>query len=154
MHQLPKGQGEAGLAVGLTPAQTLRSIQLPQALTAMLPALMSQLVVIVKDSALGTALPYFELLTSSRQLGSANANILQAYVVAAVIFILLNWLLTTAAGRVERYINTRGHTAARATTAAPALVAGGGAPGEFGANVAEAVEDEVQDARKDRAKDY
>lgn len=154
VHQLPKGQGEAGLAVGLTPAQTLRSIQLPQALTAMLPALMSQLVVIVKDSALGTALPYFELLTSSRQLGSANANILQAYVVAAVIFILLNWLLTTAAGRVERYINTRGHTAARATTAAPALVAGGGAPGEFGANVAEAVEDEVQDARKDRAKDY
>ncbi|MDO5503714.1 MAG: amino acid ABC transporter permease, partial [Actinomycetia bacterium] len=150
VHQLPKGQSEAGLAVGLTPAQTLRSIELPQALTAMLPALMSQLVVIVKDSALGTALPYFELMTSSRQLGSARANILQAYVVAAVIFILINWILTMAAGRLERYIATRGHTSAKVKTGASALVAGGGAPGEFGANIADAVEDEVDDLRHAR----
>ena len=53
VHQLPKGQGEAGLAIGLTPSQTLRSIQLPQALTAMLPALMSQLVVVVKEAGEG-----------------------------------------------------------------------------------------------------
>ena len=151
VYQLPKGQGEAGLAVGLTPAQTLRSIELPQALTAMLPALMSQLVVIVKDSALGTALPYFELITTSRQLGSARANILQAYVVAALIFILVNWLLTIAAGRLERYIATRGHTAAKVKTAASALVEGGGAPGEFGANIADAVEDEVDELRHARA---
>lgn len=150
VHQLPKGQGEAGLAVGLTPAQTLRSIQLPQALTAMLPALMSQLVVIVKDSALGTALPYFELITTSRQLGSARANILQAYVVAAVIFILVNWILTIAAGRLERYIATRGHTSAKVKTGASALVEGGGAPGEFGANIADAVEEEVDDLRHAR----
>ena len=50
---LPKGQGEAGLSIGLTPGQTMRAIQLPQAITAMLPALVSQLVVILKDSALG-----------------------------------------------------------------------------------------------------
>lgn len=150
VHQLPKGQSEAGLAVGLTPAQTLRSIELPQALTAMLPALMSQLVVIVKDSALGTALPYFELITASRQLGSARANILQAYVVAALVFILVNWILTIAAGRLERYIATRGHTSAQVKTGASALVAGGGAPGEFGANIADAVEDEVDDLRHAR----
>ena len=148
VYQLPKGQGEAGLAIGLTPGQTLRSIELPQALTAMLPALMSQLVVVVKDSALGTALPYFELITSSRQLGSARANILQAYVIAAVIFILLNWLLTIGAGRLERYINTRGHTAVKAKTAGSALVEGGGAPGEFGANIAEALEEEVDELRQ------
>jgi len=150
VYQLPKGQGEAGLAIGLTPGQTLRSIELPQALTAMLPALMSQLVVVVKDSALGTALPYFELITSSRQLGSARANILQAYVIAAVIFILLNWLLTIGAGRLERYINTRGHTAVKAKTAGSALVEGGGAPGEFGANIAEALEEEVDEFRQAR----
>ena len=49
----PKGQAEAGLSIGLTRGQTLRSIQLPQALTAMLPALVGQLVVILKDTALG-----------------------------------------------------------------------------------------------------
>lgn len=147
VHQLPKGQGEAGLAIGLTPAQTLRSIQLPQALTAMLPALMSQLVVVVKDSALGTALPYFELITASRQLGSARANILQAYVIAAVVFILLNWLLTILAGRLERYIATRGHTSAKVKTGGSALVEGGGAPGEFGGNIVDAVEEEFDELR-------
>ncbi len=62
VHGLPSGQSEAGLSIGLTAGQTLRSIQLPQALTAMLPALVGQLVVILKDSALGTAITYPELL--------------------------------------------------------------------------------------------
>ncbi|WP_240917981.1 amino acid ABC transporter permease [Phycicoccus sp. HDW14] len=58
VHQLPKGQAEAGLSIGLSPGQVLRSVELPQALTAMLPALVGQLVVILKDSALGTAITY------------------------------------------------------------------------------------------------
>lgn len=145
VHQLPKGQGEAGLAVGLTPGQTLRSIQLPQALTAMLPALMSQLVVVLKDSALGTAITYPELIAAGRQLGSRFGNVVAAYIVIGLIFVLINWLLTLAAGRLERYINRRGHTAGAARTAASTLVQGGGAPGEFGANVADAVEEEVTD---------
>jgi glutamate transport system permease protein len=52
---LPKGQTEAGLAIGLTRGQTLRTILLPQAITAMLPALVGQLVVVLKDTALGGA---------------------------------------------------------------------------------------------------
>jgi len=71
-------------------------------------------------------------------------------VIAAVIFILLNWLLTIGAGRLERYINTRGHTAVKAKTAGSALVEGGGAPGEFGANIAEALEEEVDELRHTR----
>ncbi len=145
VHQLPKGQGEAGLAIGLTPGQTLRSIQLPQALTAMLPALMSQLVVVLKDSALGTAITYPELIASGRQLGSRFGNVIAAYIVIGLIFVLINWLLTIAAGRLERFINRRGQTAGKARTAASTLVQGGGAPGEFGANIADAVEEEVTD---------
>ncbi|HHU38222.1 MAG TPA: amino acid ABC transporter permease [Propionibacterium sp.] len=145
VHQLPKGQGEAGLAIGLTPGQTLRSIQLPQALTAMLPALMSQLVVVLKDSALGTAITYPELIASGRQLGSRFGNVVAAYIVIGLIFVLLNWLLTIAAGRLERFINRRGHTAATARTGASTLVEGGAGPGEFGANVADVVEEEVTD---------
>jgi glutamate transport system permease protein len=147
VHQLPKGQREAGLAIGLTSAKTLRSIELPQALTAMLPALMSQLVVILKDSALGTAITYPELIAAARQLGSRHGNVIAAYIVVGIIFVLINWLLTVAAGRVERFINRRGHTAAPAKTAASTLVQGGGAPGEFGANIADAVEEEVDDWR-------
>ncbi len=133
VHQLPKGQSEAGLSVGLTPTQTLRSIQLPQALTAMLPALVGQLVVILKDSALGTAITYPELLQQARNLGTAYGNVIPAYVLAAVLFILINYGLTVIAGRVEQRINRRGKTAGGAAAAAvlPA------APGtEAGADVA------------------
>jgi glutamate transport system permease protein len=118
VHQLPKGQAEAGLSVGLTPTQTLRSIQLPQALTAMLPALVGQLVVILKDSALGTAITYPELLQQARDLGTAYGNVIPAYVLAAVLFILINYGLTVLAGRVERRINRRGRAAGGAAAAA------------------------------------
>ncbi len=140
VHQLPKGQAEAGLSVGLTPGQTLRSIQLPQALTAMLPALVGQLVVILKDSALGTAITYPELLQQSRDLGTAYGNVLPAYVLAAVLFIVINYGLTVLAGRVERRINRRGKTAGGAAAAAelpeggpgPSSVSGAAAPGPSG----------------------
>lgn len=149
VHQLPQGQGEAGLAIGLTEGQTLRIIKLPQALTAMLPALMSQLVVVLKDSALGTAITYPELISAARQLGSRYANTLPAYLVAAVLFILINFLLTTAAGRLEQLINRRGHVAGGATTADSNLVQGtlAAAPGEFGVNALEHVGEEIHDRR-------
>ena len=53
VHGLPRGQREAALAVGLRGGQSLRLVEVPQALIAMLPAIASQLVVILKDTALG-----------------------------------------------------------------------------------------------------
>ncbi|NYG08163.1 glutamate transport system permease protein [Phycicoccus badiiscoriae] len=110
VFSLPKGQAEAGLSVGLTQAQTLRSVQLPQAITAMLPALIGQFVVILKDSALGYSITYAELLIWSKTLGSAFANTLPAYIVAAALFILLNFTLTVLAGKVEKRLSARGRT--------------------------------------------
>ena len=108
VYSLPKGQSEAGLSIGLTPGQTLRSIQLPQALTAMLPALVGQLVVILKDSALGTAVLYPELLQAAKDIGTAYGAVIPAYILVAAIFILLNYTLTIVAGRVERRLRVRG----------------------------------------------
>ena len=115
VFSLPKGQSEAGLSIGLTPPQVLRSIQLPQALTAMLPALVGQLVVILKDSALGYAITYQELLNWSKTLGSAFANTVPAYIVAAVLFIIINYTLTVIARRVEHRLSKRGRTTLHAT---------------------------------------
>lgn len=113
---LPSGQAEAGLSVGLTPGQTMRTIQLPQAITAMLPALVGQLVVVLKDSALGAIITYPELLRQARNL-AAGGNSFQALVTAAVIFIIINFSLTTLAGYLERRINKRGKTAGGALDA-------------------------------------
>jgi glutamate transport system permease protein len=128
VYSLPKGQGEAGLSIGLTRAQTLRSIELPQALTAMLPALMGQFVVVLKDSALGSIITYQELLFWSNTLGSAYANTIPAFIVAATLFIIMNYLLTVLARRVERRLSSRGRTTLHAQTAAPTPDAAQSAP--------------------------
>lgn len=152
VYGLPKGQAEAGLSVGLTPGQTLRLIQLPQALTAMLPALVGQLVVVLKDSALGIAITYPELLNWSRTMGSAYANTVPAYVVAAILFILVNYLLTVFARWLERRLQRR--SAGPMTTAAPMIIQGlaePGVPAAHGALAAErGFEHAVQFARDRR----
>ena len=86
----------------------LRSILVPQALTAMMPILVSQLVIVLKDTALGSAILYDELLNWGQTLGSAQSNPVPALIVVAVIFILLNYALTRAAGRLERRLRNRG----------------------------------------------
>jgi len=137
VHSLPKGQSEAGLSIGLTAGQTLRSIQLPQALVAMLPALMGQLVVVIKDSALGYGITYMELLNQSKTLGSAYANTVPAYIVAAILFIIFNYAMTKLAGAVERQLKRRRVTAAPLTTTMPNIVQGHAEPGDVPAENAE-----------------
>ncbi|MFB7372496.1 amino acid ABC transporter permease [Streptomyces sp. NPDC056222] len=101
---LPRGQTDAAKAIGMRKGQTMTNVLLPQSVTAMLPALVSQLVVIVKDTALGGAmLGFSELLASVRPM-SANygANTIASFTVVAVIFVILNFALTSFAGWLER----------------------------------------------------
>ena len=101
VNSLPKGQKEAGLAIGLTPMVTLTTILLPQAITAMLPSMLSQLVVILKDSALGYMISYGELLRSGINLSTAFANLIPTMIVLAAMYIVINSLLTNAAAKVQ-----------------------------------------------------
>ncbi|MEU3254359.1 amino acid ABC transporter permease [Streptomyces sp. NPDC006997] len=99
---LPKGQTEAAQAIGLRKSQTMTSILLPQAVTAMLPAIVSQLVVIVKDTALGGVMIGFtELLNARGTLAANYANVIPSFIVVAVIYIVLNFLLTSFASWLE-----------------------------------------------------
>ena len=99
---LPRGQREAGLAIGLTPTQTLTAILLPQAITAMLPSIVSQLVVIVKDSALGYIINYSELLRAGQNFSTNYGNLIPTLMVVGVLFIVINYLLTRLARFIER----------------------------------------------------
>ena len=93
---LPQGQREAGLAIGLTPFQTLRTVLLPQSITLMLPSIVSQMVVVLKDSALGFLILYEELVRAGQTLASARGNLIPTFIVVAAIFIVINYLLTLA----------------------------------------------------------
>ncbi|MFF3943100.1 amino acid ABC transporter permease [Streptomyces phaeofaciens] len=100
---LPKGQTEAAYAIGLRKGQTMSSILLPQSVTAMLPAIVSQLVVIVKDTALGGVMIGFTELLNSRGTMAANyANPIPTFIVVAIMFIVLNFILTSFASWLER----------------------------------------------------
>ncbi|MFI1922510.1 amino acid ABC transporter permease [Streptomyces sp. NPDC020377] len=101
---LPKGQTEAAQAIGLRKTQTMTSILLPQAVTAMLPAIVSQLVVIVKDTALGGAVLTFpDLIAAVSPMSSYyGANTIASFTVVAVIFVAINFTLTSFASWLER----------------------------------------------------
>ncbi|HJE90896.1 MAG TPA: amino acid ABC transporter permease [Dietzia timorensis] len=104
VHSLPKGQNEAAVALGLRPGQTMRMILLPQAITAMLPAIVAQMVIALKDSALGYIIGYVEVVRSGIQSASYYRNYLAALFVVAVIMIILNYSLTKFAGWLERRV--------------------------------------------------
>ncbi|MEV7871299.1 amino acid ABC transporter permease [Streptomyces sp. NPDC088124] len=101
---LPNGQTDAAKAIGMRKGQTMSYVLLPQAVTAMLPALVSQLVVVVKDTALGGAmLGFSELLAQNRSItANYGANTIATLVVIALIYIALNSALTAFASWLER----------------------------------------------------
>lgn len=105
---LPRGQVEAGLAIGLTKGQTMKLVQLPQAFRAMLPALISQLVVIVKDTALGSIVlnGVDDLMRQANQMRVPLDNPLQMFLVVAVIFVLINYTLDKLAQYLQHRMST------------------------------------------------
>ncbi|MCM6774185.1 amino acid ABC transporter permease [Nocardia sp. CDC159] len=119
IRALPKGQTEAATALGMRKGQLMRIILLPQAITAMLPAIVSQMVVALKDSALGYQITYQEIVRQGQQLGAAQGNSVPALIVIAAIMIALNWMLTRFATWLERRLRSRrrGRTVITADTA-------------------------------------
>ena len=104
IRALPAGQEEAAIALGLSRRQTMFKILLPQAVASMLPALVSQMVIALKDSALGYLIGYVEVVRSSLQAASWFKNYLAAMVVVAIIMILVNYLLSRLAERMENQL--------------------------------------------------
>ena len=102
---LPRGQREAALTVGLSEGQTLRLILFPQAIRSMLPALVNQLVTLLKDSSLGALvlLPAVDdLLHQGKIIGEFKKNPLQVLTVTAALYVLVNLMLSRVAQALEQ----------------------------------------------------
>ena len=127
VQAVPRGQVEAAYALGLRKGDVLRLVQLPQAVRFMLPVLVAQLVVLLKDSALGYVIGYVELLRQANQIGTEFNNIVQASILIAAIYIVINLILGWFAGRLEDRLGRMGQ---RAPTLGPAAEMGGGAAPE------------------------
>jgi glutamate transport system permease protein len=102
---LHRGQHDAAVSLGLTEGQAMRHVVLPQALRRMAPAIVSQLVTLLKDTTLAAVITYEELLRRFRlaakgDIGEPEA-VLQAFVLAAAVYIVLNLVLSLFARRLE-----------------------------------------------------
>ena len=104
VNAIPRGQSEAAYAIGLRKSGVMLRILVPQAVTAMMPAVVSQLVVLLKDTALGYIVAYNELLNAGLRVVSTNfGNIIPSAIVIAVIYILINLAL----GRFAHWLEQR-----------------------------------------------
>ena len=102
---LPRGQSEAAYALGMRKTQVMNLVLLPQAVRAMLPAIISQLVVLLKDTALGFLITYEELLYYARYLGSIfefGRPLVPVTIVVAAMYIAMCLLLTWLATYLEK----------------------------------------------------
>ena len=116
---LPKGQTEAAAALGLRRGQVQRLVVLPQAVSRMLPSLIAQGVVVLKDTSYGFVIGFEELLRRGQLAGEATADVLQAYVIVAVVYLAVCLALSQLARYVEgRQRRRYGRAASGGTRAA------------------------------------
>jgi glutamate transport system permease protein len=98
---LDRGQSEAAFSLGLGYWQTMFSVVIPQAARRMVPAIVSQLVTLLKDTSLGYIIAFEELLRRSQSTGEFFGDPLQAVAFAAIMYIAVNFTLSRVAQRLE-----------------------------------------------------
>jgi glutamate transport system permease protein len=98
---VPRGQSEAAYALGMSKSQIMRSVLIPQAVRMMLPAIISQSVVALKDSALGLIIAYAELARAGRQIYVFYNNPLAVGIVIAAIYVAINYALSRVVVMLE-----------------------------------------------------
>ncbi len=104
INAVPGGQAEAAYAIGLRKGQVMTLILLPQAVKIMLPSIISQCVVALKDTSLGYAINAISLSTVSRLIYIRFGNQLQVLFVVAALYIAVNLILSLVATLVERRV--------------------------------------------------
>ncbi|GAA1993081.1 amino acid ABC transporter permease [Nocardiopsis rhodophaea] len=117
INAVPQGQAEAAYSLGMNKPQVMGFILIPQAVTSMMPAIVAQLVVLLKDSALGYIVAFPELLRSFSLIGTRFNNVIPAAIVCAAIYIIINISLSRLAMWLERRNAQRGKASAASATA-------------------------------------
>ena len=116
---VPRGQSEAASAIGLSGGQTLRLVLLPQAVRAMLPAIVSQLVILLKDTALGFIITYPELLFQAKLVGGRlvfELPYVPTFLIVGVVYIGICGALSFFAFWLQRRLSRTPKTAAAVET--------------------------------------
>ena len=99
---VPRGQTDAARSLGLTEVQVFRFVVFPQALRYIVPALVAQLVIVVKDTTFGYIVTYGELMQNAKVLIANYHALVPVYLVVAVLYCLVNYAISSASRRLNR----------------------------------------------------
>mgnify|MGYP001024032698 FL=1 len=119
IQALPRGQGMAGTALGLTLAQTYRYVLLPMAYRIILPPLTSETMNLIKNTSVALTIGLIELTAAARSMQEFTFQVFEAFTAATVIYIAVNLLAVTLMRWFERRVSVPGFIG-------PAAVGGGG----------------------------
>ncbi|ROQ93058.1 amino acid ABC transporter permease [Delftia acidovorans] len=102
---VPRGQTDAARSLGLTEVQVFRFVVFPQALRYIVPALVAQLVIVVKDTTFGYIVTYGELMQNAKVLIANYHALVPVYLVVAVLYCLVNYAISRASRRLSRPVH-------------------------------------------------
>ncbi|OLB48950.1 MAG: amino acid ABC transporter permease [Candidatus Rokuibacteriota bacterium] len=102
IQSVPRGQVEAATALGLTRAQALRFVVLPQAIRNMVPALVTQMIVLFKDTSLASIIGYVDLTKAAQIVNNREIRPFELYLFIAVVYFVFTYSMSRVAGRFER----------------------------------------------------
>jgi His/Glu/Gln/Arg/opine family amino acid ABC transporter permease subunit len=103
IQSVPRGQVEAATATGLSSAQTMRQVVLPQALRNMIPALVTQFIVLLKDTSLASIIGYVDLTKAAQIVNNREIRPFELYLFIALIY----WLCSYSMSRYARLLENR-----------------------------------------------
>ena len=102
IQSVPRGQVEAATATGLTGAQMMRHVVLPQALRHMIPALVTQFIVLLKDTSLASIIGYVDLTKAAQIVNNREIRPFELYLFIAVVYWLCSFSISRCAARLQK----------------------------------------------------
>nr|MDJ0913411.1 amino acid ABC transporter permease [Desulfobacterales bacterium] len=106
IQSIHRGQTEAARSLGMTYAQSMRYIILPQALRRILPPLAGQFISLIKDSSLLGMIAIRELTKAAREVVTVTLQPFEIYMVAALLYLLLTFTLSMFVQNLEKRMGT------------------------------------------------
>ena len=109
IESLPRGQKQAGTALGLTTMQTYRYVLLPMAYRIVLPPLTSEFLSTIKNTSVAITIGLIELTGQARAMQEFSFQVFEAFTAATLMYLLINFIVVTAMGFLERKVAIPGY---------------------------------------------
>ena len=101
VQSVARGQGEAATALGMTATKTMTYVVLPQALKNMVPSLVTQMIVLFKDTSLASIIGYVDLTKAAQIVNNREIRPFELYLFIAVVYFLCTYSMSLLARRLE-----------------------------------------------------